>query len=385
MKDKFIATHIGGRSGSIGFPKDTAFNDSIEYIIFEADKNCIEQIKQKNPNAKVYPYFIGEKRGKVDFNINYSLFYSSVYDFNKKYKNYFRNKPGYDLVFENAYKVIKKINLEATSLDELLEKKVIPNIDFLSMNTEGSEYAILKGAKQSLKNIVAIETEINFIDRYKNSKLFSDIDQFLKDNGFIWAGVSAWGEYNTKRIQMEFRGRNMPLGCNALYLLDPNSIKSEESSVAKLEKLAFASIVFGYTGIAFDALEKVYNIKSSFNTSLSYQKFLKEFYFKIKNSKNPLPELWHNKFSFEDIEKQFLAENLNHDYYKLNIFQKSIYRIKKDPILFLKIALNFLYKKIFFKVLENFPITINFKKKYSKFGKFLKKYKLHLAAENFKY
>ena len=47
MKDKFIATHIGGRSGSIGFPKDTAFNDSIEYIIFEADKNCIEQIKQK--------------------------------------------------------------------------------------------------------------------------------------------------------------------------------------------------------------------------------------------------------------------------------------------------------------------------------------------------
>jgi len=385
MKDKFIAIHIGGRSGSIGFPKDTAFNDSIENIIFEADKNCIEQIKQKNPNAKVYPYFIGEKRGKVDFNINYSLYSSSVYDFNEKYKNCFQNKSGYDLVFGNAFKAIKKINLEATSLDELLEEKVIPNIDFLSINTEGSEYAILKGAKRSIKNIVAVETEINFIDRYKNSKLFSDIDQLLKDNGFIWAGINYWDEYNTKRIQMEFRGRNMPLDCNALYLLDPNSIKSEDISVAKLEKLAFASVVFGYTGIAFDALEKAYNIKPSFNTYLSYQKFLKEFYFKLKNSKNPLPELWHNKFSFEDIEKKFLAENLNHEYYKLNIFKKSIYRIKKDPILFLKIALNFLYKKIFFKVLENFPITINFRKKYSKFGKFLKKYKLHLAAENFKY
>ena len=384
MKDKFIATHIGGRSGSIGFPKDTAFNDSIGYIIFEADKNCIEQIKQRNPNAKVYPYFVGEKSGKVDFNINNSLFYSSVYDFNKKYKNYFRNKLGYDIVFENAFKVIKKINLEATSLDELLEKKVIPNIDFLSVNTEGSEYAILKGAKQSLKNIVAIETEINFIDRFKNSKLFSDIDQLLRDNGFIWAGVSGWGEYNTKRIQMEFRGKNMPLGCNALYLLNPNSIKSEETSVNKLEKLAFASIVFGYTSIAFDALEKKHNINPSPNTDLSYKNFLREFYFKVKNSPASLPELWHNKFSFEDIEKKFLAENLNNEYYKFNILQKGIYRIKKNPISFLKILINFLYKQLLLKLLEKFPFTIHFKKKYTKFGKFLKKYKLHLAAENFK-
>ena len=356
MKNKFNVAHVGGRGGSIGFPKDTAFNDSIEYIIFEADKDCIEQIKQKNPYAKVYPYFIGKNRGTVNFNINYSLYSNSVYDFNEKYKNIFKNKSGYDLVFENAYKVIKKVNLEVASLDELSEKKIISNIDFLSINTEGSEYEILNGAKKAIENLVAIETEINFIDRYKNSKLFSDIDQFLKDNNFIFAGTSAWDEYNTKRIQMEFRGKNMPLGCNALYLLDPNSIKSEESSVAKLEKLAFASIVFGYTSIAFDALEKRHNINPSFNANLSYQNFLREFYFKIKNSSASLPELWHNKFSFEDIEKKFLAENLNKEYYKFNILQKSIYRIKKNPISFLKILLNFLYKK----------------------------YKLHLAAENFK-
>ena len=35
METKFNVTHIGGRSGTIDFPKDTVFNDSINYSIFE--------------------------------------------------------------------------------------------------------------------------------------------------------------------------------------------------------------------------------------------------------------------------------------------------------------------------------------------------------------
>ena len=101
MKNKFNVAHVGGRGGSIGFPKDTAFNDSIDYIIFEADKNCIEQIKQKNPDAKVYPYFIGKNRGTVNFNINYSLYSNSVYDFNEKYKNIFAKKTNQKKIKQN--------------------------------------------------------------------------------------------------------------------------------------------------------------------------------------------------------------------------------------------------------------------------------------------
>ena len=67
MKTKFNVTHIGGRSGTIEFPKDTVFNDSINYSIFEADKTCIEQIRRSNPCAQVYPFCIDEKNGEKDF------------------------------------------------------------------------------------------------------------------------------------------------------------------------------------------------------------------------------------------------------------------------------------------------------------------------------
>ena len=67
MEIKFNVSHVGGRSGSIEFPKDTLFNDSISYSIFEADETCIEQIKRTNPLAQVYPFCIDEKNGEKDF------------------------------------------------------------------------------------------------------------------------------------------------------------------------------------------------------------------------------------------------------------------------------------------------------------------------------
>ena len=62
METKFNVTHIGGRSGTTRFPKDTAFNDSINLSIFEPDETCTEEIKQKNPLAQVYPFCIDEKK-----------------------------------------------------------------------------------------------------------------------------------------------------------------------------------------------------------------------------------------------------------------------------------------------------------------------------------
>ena len=70
MEEKFNVAHIGGRSGTIDFPKDTSFNDSINYSIFEADESCVEQIKRTNPFANIYPFCIDEKDGERDFYVN---------------------------------------------------------------------------------------------------------------------------------------------------------------------------------------------------------------------------------------------------------------------------------------------------------------------------
>ena len=64
---KLNVAHVGGRGGSIDFPKNENFIDSINYMIFEADEDCKDQIKISNPNALVYSYCLDKKTTERNF------------------------------------------------------------------------------------------------------------------------------------------------------------------------------------------------------------------------------------------------------------------------------------------------------------------------------
>ena len=41
----FCSHHVGGRAGSIAFPKLPKFEDEIFHVIYDADKDCVDQIE----------------------------------------------------------------------------------------------------------------------------------------------------------------------------------------------------------------------------------------------------------------------------------------------------------------------------------------------------
>ncbi len=57
-------------------------------------------------------------------------------------------------------------------------------VDFIVLDTQGSELDILMGANATLKTVLGIRVEINFIDWYPNSLLFFEVCQFLYSKGF---------------------------------------------------------------------------------------------------------------------------------------------------------------------------------------------------------
>jgi hypothetical protein len=64
--------HLGGRSGTYPLPlKDTIFCKDVNLTLYEADRECIEQIKAKENNAfgkvNVIPYCVSSRRGVGDF------------------------------------------------------------------------------------------------------------------------------------------------------------------------------------------------------------------------------------------------------------------------------------------------------------------------------
>ena len=54
----------------------------------------------------------------------------------------------------------------------------------MKLDTQGSEYDILSGGLITIKDVIAIDIEVEFSEMYKNQKLFSNIDEILRNNGF---------------------------------------------------------------------------------------------------------------------------------------------------------------------------------------------------------
>ena len=79
MYSKYITAHIGGFGGTIEFPKNTEFNDDINFLIFEALENAVDTIKEKNRTSLTFPYCVGKDENEVDFYVTKDEYKSSFY------------------------------------------------------------------------------------------------------------------------------------------------------------------------------------------------------------------------------------------------------------------------------------------------------------------
>ncbi len=83
------------------------------------------------------------------------------------------------------FEIISQVFLNTDTIDNQLTKKKISFVDFIKIDTQGSELSILNGSENIInKSVFGVEVEINFIERYSGQNYFSDIDIFLRNLGF---------------------------------------------------------------------------------------------------------------------------------------------------------------------------------------------------------
>ena len=109
------------------------------------------------------------------------------------------NEPEYSSLKFDKTKKIKKSNsikVNTITLNDLLKKYNAPkNIDYLSIDTEGSEFEILKSFDFSKYNISIITCEHNYSLDRKN------IFNLLVRNGYerVYSGLSRWDDWYVKK------------------------------------------------------------------------------------------------------------------------------------------------------------------------------------------
>lgn len=389
ISENFILNifHIGGRNGTIEFPNTSKFNNYLKFFLFDADPESIEKIKENNKIAEVYPYCLLDNKKNINFNITSDPHASSIYNLNQKYKFYFTEHKEYDYLFSEALKVEKKINLSTISIDELVKQNKTPQPDYLSIDAEGAEYLILKGANNCLENnTVAIFVETNLLELYENQSTFKDIHEHLNLKNFILADMEI-SRFHYKRINKKLRGKNMPFCSDTMYFKDPkvlfDDIVKYNKSDNALKKLAFISFVYGFNEIGFDALSYLNLLNSQYDRKNLIINFLYECRkFEDKSNKEKSWGEFSEINNTEEIEKK---QKEVKEKYKNPLLRKFI-NFKNAPYTYIKDITRVRLKKLknIFFILTNFiPITLQFKiKKKTKFQIFLEKNGLFLASKN---
>ncbi|MDG3041971.1 FkbM family methyltransferase [Roseicyclus marinus] len=88
---------------------------------------------------------------------------------------------GYLNYFHSHMRVVETIEMETSKLDDVTG---IPGIDLLKIDVQGSEVDVFEGGAASLRDAVAIISEVSFIRLYENQPLFHDQASVLERLGF---------------------------------------------------------------------------------------------------------------------------------------------------------------------------------------------------------
>ena len=144
---------------------------------FEPVSNIFEQLstntRQFN-NVNRYKLALGNKTEKRKIFISSGI--SNASSSLLRPKEHLKMHP--DVLFEQDELV------DVITLNDWVKKYNINRIDFLWLDLQGNELAVLKAAEELIPEVRVIYTEINLIENYEGCSLYSEIKAYLYVLGF---------------------------------------------------------------------------------------------------------------------------------------------------------------------------------------------------------
>lgn len=176
-KSPFTFVDIGAMGG---IPKKwNPLHDCMRVLAFEPNKE--EFSKLKNTDTLQYlNYLVYDRPQTLELHIAKSPGSSSVLLTNIEELSQFPNTERFHEV-----KTVSVKSERVNNLDAILQENDIDDIDFVKIDTEGSELAILRGSEEEvLPKVFGLQVEVEFIEKCFGQPLFRDVDDFLAKQGF---------------------------------------------------------------------------------------------------------------------------------------------------------------------------------------------------------
>ena len=254
---KLVALDVGAQGGFFNasiFSKK--YNFFFDPIVVEPIPEEAKKLEDKNykviskglwsENCKKKLYILGKRPGSSSmYKPNSNTF--DLYDFKKK------DFPIFDITDE--------IDIECTTIKESLNKFKVNNLDFLKIDTQGSELEILKGIGEYFPLLMKIEAQI--IPMYENVPSWTELVNYLEKKNYM---VSEWIEIG-KHIT------RVPAEMDMIFI--PNYLTDFGKKIIKSREKEFISLmlIFGHIRL----LQNI-SLKLNFEANSEIQKLKDKFF-----------------------------------------------------------------------------------------------------------
>jgi FkbM family methyltransferase len=235
-----------GASGGI-HERWRKLGSNVKAILFEPDRNEFEKlVETQSKNSVVINSALAEGSESVKYHLCKKQQVSSTYIPNKLVLDKYEDS--------DRFEIEKTITLEADSMNNLLLNANIGEIDFMKIDTQGSELDIIKGASNFYENLVGLEVEVEFLELYRGQPLFSEVNSFIESKGFTLIDLK---RYFWKRSAKKYSSnKGQLIFADALYLKEPEDIIALDGlNEEKIVRTTFIYMAYGYDDFAETLLD----------------------------------------------------------------------------------------------------------------------------------
>jgi FkbM family methyltransferase len=106
-------------------------------------------------------------------------------------------------------KHVGNMDVKTTVLDRWAKENAIGIVDYIKLDTQGTELDILHGGIKTLSNVRCLEIEVEFNPIYLGQPLFSDIDIFMRNHGFMLWKLANLCHYSRAEISANSIGEDI--------------------------------------------------------------------------------------------------------------------------------------------------------------------------------
>ena len=232
-----VVFDVGARSG---FGLLNNLSSKLDVYCFEPEPTSFQELQtfyaEHNPfnTIQLLNIALCNTNGEATLHLTKHLDMCSLLEPDvEQFKREFQQVPNSQNWFDSLM-LLEKINVKTERIDDFALKNKISNIDFLKIDTQGTELEVLKGAEHYLtsKKISVIKVEASLANMYKNQAFFKDVDAFLREKGYIFLDLIFPQKNNKKWWQkvLKLDKKNQaPIG-DAYYILDFENQQNESKS-----------------------------------------------------------------------------------------------------------------------------------------------------------